>query len=122
MINDLRYDFGYALIEEYKTYWDGFQDPNDPYSLLMGLDEEMLLHFKSRKQHAMAIKGATEKILLDQNTFWFITYSKTLKGLSCINDINEDTISLICEQNRWKHSRRIVSLKENNSVIDPLDP
>ena len=122
MINDLRYDFNYALIEEYKTYWDGFQDPNDPYCILLGLDESMMLHFKGRKQHALAVQGATEKILLDQNTLWFVTYANTLKALSCINDINEKEISLICEQNRWLHNRKIVNLKDNNTGIDPLYP
>lgn len=122
MINDLRYDFGYALIEEYKTYWDGFQTPDEPYSLLMNLHEDILMHFKNRKQHAMAIRGVTERLLLDQNTFWFITYAKTLKGLSCIDDIHEDNISIICKKNRWIHSRKIICLKDNNNVVDPLDP
>lgn len=122
MINHLRYDFGYALVEEYKTYWDGFQNPNDAYCSVEAMDDKLIHHFKNRKQQAMGFQGATEKLLIDQNTLWFVMYSKNLKALSCIDDINQDEIDIVCNQNRWIHNRKIINLKDNNNSVDPLDP
>jgi len=122
MINHLRYDFGYALVEEYKTYWEGFQDPNDAYCAVEVMDDTLVHHFKNRKQQAMAFKGVTEQMLIDQNTFWFVIYAKSLKALSCIDNISQDDIDIICKQNRWIHNRKIINLKDNNNSVDPLDP
>ncbi len=122
MINHLRYDYGYALVEEFKTHWNGFQHPTDAYCAVEAMDDKLIHHFKTRKQQAIAFQGVTEQILIDQSTFWFVSYAKSLKALSCINDIDQDEIEIICKQNRWIHNRKIINLKDNNNSIDPLDP
>lgn len=123
MITDFRRDNNrFVLIEEYKTYWDAFVDPNDAYSLVMQMDDLLLKHFVHRKQQAMGIQGKTELLLCDQNTLWFCVYGKSLKSLSCMFDINQDEIEIICKKNRWKHSRSIISLRDSNRQVDPLDP
>jgi len=119
-MKDLRYDFKHALIEEYKTYWNAFQDPDDAYCELLMMDPLINDHFRNRKQQAKGFHGVTETRLLDQNTLWFITYAKSLKALSCINDIKQDEIDIICRKNRWESHRKIVSLKDDHKPVDPL--
>lgn len=119
-MRDFRYDFKHALIEEYKTYWDAFQDPNDPYCQLLTMDPLINDHFRNRKMQAKGFHGTTETRLLDQNTFWFITYAKSLKALSCINDIHQDEIDIICRKNRWEHHRKIIRLSDEHKTVDPL--
>ena len=122
MINDLRYDWGYALIEEYRTYWDAFQDPDDCYTTLLQMDPIFSDHFKNRKQQAKGFNGKCDFILSDQNTFWFVTYSATLKALSIIHKIRQEELEIVCKKHRWNHERQIINLKDNNIGIDPLDP
>ena len=38
-MREFRKDYKYALVEEYKDYWNAYQDPNEFYSDLIGKDE-----------------------------------------------------------------------------------
>jgi len=123
MITDFRRaEYKFVLIEEYKTYWDAFMDPNEAYTRVMQMDDVLLKHFVQRKQQAMGVNGKTELLLCDQNTFWFCVYGRSLKALSCMVDIDQEEIEIICKKNRWKHSRSIIDLRNNNRQVDPLDP
>ena len=83
------------------------------HSFQRATDADNEVYFLQREQ---------EQILIDQNTFWFVIYAKNLKALSCIDDINQDEIDIVCNQNRWIHNRKIINLKDNNNSVDPLDP
>ena len=47
---NLRTDYKFALVEEYKTYWNAYQEANEFYSDLLGLGPEFTRHFFRRKQ------------------------------------------------------------------------
>jgi len=108
---NLRTDFKYALVEEYKTYWNAYMDPNEFYSDLLGLNALFTRHFFRRKQQAKGQSGVTEVQLIDQNTLWFVTYGKTKRALDCLIDFNEKEITRIAEDNRIITERKIIPLK-----------
>ncbi len=108
---NLRTDFKFALIEEYKTYWNAYQEANEFYSDLLGIGPEFTRHFFRRKQQAKGHTSITEIHLLDQNTLWFVTYGKTKRALECLIDFNEKDISRLAEDNRIVTERKIIPLK-----------
>ena len=117
----LRNDFKFALVEEYQTFWDGFQVADDAYGQLCILDKMIATHFKNRKLQAKGQKGKVEYYLFDQNTFWFVTYGKTLRSLTCIESIKRKDIELLCNQRRWNHKRKILDLQDSEyKEVEPL--
>ena len=52
---NLRTDYKYALVEEYKTYWDAFQEPQEFYSRLISISEDVSTHFRLRKDVVRAV-------------------------------------------------------------------
>lgn len=108
---NLRTDYKYALVEEYKTFWNAYMEANEFYSDLLGLGSVFTRHFFRRKQQAKGQTGVTEIKLIDQNTLWFVTYGKTKRALDCLIDFNEKEISRIAEDNRIITDRKIISLK-----------
>ena len=50
----LRNDFKYALIEEYKTYWNAYDNANEFYSDILSTEPELVEHFGKRR---LAAKG-----------------------------------------------------------------
>ncbi len=105
---NLRKDYKYALVEEYKTYWNAYQNPNEFYSDLLGLGEYFSKHFKLRKDVVRGSNGKTDLFLIDQNTLWFVVYGKTKRSLMTIEGSREEELTFRCKQNRIIHSRKIV--------------
>ena len=89
----LRNDFKYALIEEYKTYWNAYDNPNEFYSDILSMSNEMFEHFTARRMSAKGMSAVTELKLLDQNTLWFVIYGKTKRALECLEVINKEAVS-----------------------------
>ena len=105
---NLRKDYKYALVEEYKTYWNAYQNPNEFYSDLLGLGEYFSKHFKLRKDVVRGSGTKAEVKLIDQNTLWFVMYGKTKRALTCIENTRKAELTFRCEQNRIIHSRKII--------------
>jgi len=105
-----RTDYKYALVEEYKNYWNGYQNANEFYSDLLTLDLVFNKHFTRRKMQAKGQSAITEIKLIDQNTIWFILYGRTKRALDCLKDYNEKDINYKCNQNRIISSRNIIKI------------
>ena len=108
---NLRNDFKYALIEEYKTYWNAYQDPNEFYADLLSISPFFSNHFKLRKDGVRGSGTKSELKLIDQNTLWLVLYGKTKRALTCIEDIRQEELTFRCQQNRIMHSRKIIPCK-----------
>lgn len=109
-MREFRKDFKYALVEEYKDYWNGYQNPNEFYSDLIGKDVIFNNHFLKRKLQAKGQQAVTEIRLVDQNTIWFIMYGKTKRALECLENYNSEQIEFKCKNNRLIHSRNIIKI------------
>lgn len=109
-MKEFRKDYKYALVEEYKNYWNGYQNPNEFYSDLLGLEVLYNNHFLKRKLQAKGQQAVTEIRLVDQNTLWFIMYGKTKRALDCLENYNLDDIQFKCKKNRIYHSRNIIKI------------
>lgn len=102
--------FKYALVEEYKNYWEGYQNVNEFYSDLLGLDVIYTQHFARRKMQSKGQSGLVEIKLIDQNTLWFIMYGKTKRALECLEVYNDEKIKENCKKHRIISSRNIVKI------------
>ena len=109
-IMEFRKDYNWALIEEYKTYWNGYQNVNEFYSDLLGMEVIFNEHFMRRKMQAKGLQGITEVRLVDQNTIWLILYGKTKRSLKCLESFNQDDLQYKCMKHRLHHSRNIVKI------------
>lgn len=104
----LRNDFKYALIEEYRTYWNAYDNPNEFYSDILSIDSSMYEHFAARRMAAKGMSAVTELRLLDQNTLWFVVYGRTKRALECLQVINQDDIEFLGSKNRLEVRRKII--------------
>jgi hypothetical protein len=109
-MREFRKDYKFALVEEYKNYWNGYQNPNEFYSDLLGLEVLYNNHFLKRKLQAKGQQAVTEIRLVDQNTLWFIMYGKTKRALDCLEGYNKEAIDFNCKKHRIYHSRNIIKI------------
>jgi len=109
-MREFRKDYKFALVEEYKNYWNGYQNPNEFYSDLLGLEILYNNHFLKRKLQAKGQQAVTEVRLVDQNTLWFIMYGKTKRALDCLEGYNKEEIDFKCKKHRIYHSRNIIKI------------
>ena len=114
----LRNDFKYALIEEYKTYWNAYDNPNEFYSDILSMDSSMFEHFAARRMSAKGMSAITELKLLDQNTLWFVMYGKTKRALECLESINQDKIEFLGQKNRLEVKKPGIIPRQ--SVNEPM--
>ena len=91
----LRNDFKFAVVEEYKTYWNAYDNQNEFYSDLLSMDPSMYEHFGQRRMAAKGQSGICELRLLDQNTLWFVIYGRTKRALECLKVVKEDEIEFL---------------------------
>ena len=110
----LRNDLKYALIEEYKTYWNAYDNPNEFYSDILSMDSSMFEHFGQRRMSAKGMSGVTELRLLDQNTLWFVIYGKTKRALECLEVIKKDDIEFLGSKNRLEVKRKIIDCQNQS--------
>ena len=106
----LRTDYKYALVEEYKNYWNGYQSPDEFYSDLLGTGVIYTKHFARRKMQAKGTSGLCEIKLVDQNTLWFIMYGKSKRALECLETFNQNDIDYACKKERIISSRKIIKI------------
>jgi capsid portal protein len=111
-MREFRKDFKFALVEEYRNYWNAYQNPNEFYSDLIGLEVLFNNHFLKRKAQAKGQQAVTELKLVDQNTLWFIMYGNTKRALDCLEGYNKDQLEYKCKSNRIIHTRNIVKINK----------
>ncbi len=109
----LRTDFKYALVEEYQTYWNAYDNPNEFYSDILSMDPSMYEHFAARRLAAKGQNGLVELKLIDQNTLWFVMYGKTKRALDCLEVVNKDQINYLGSKNRLNVERKIIDLQKS---------
>ena len=107
----LRNDFKFALVEEYKTYWNAYDNAKEFYSDILSMDPSMYEHFGQRRMAAKGQSGLCELRLLDQNTLWFVMYGKTKRALECLEGINEDKVEFLGRKNRLEVKRKLIDLQ-----------
>lgn len=110
----LRNDFKYALIEEYKTYWNAYDNPNEFYSDILSMDSSMFEHFGARRMSAKGMSAVCELRLIDQNTLWFVIYGKTKRALECLEVIKKDDIEFLGSKNRLEVKRKIIDCQNQS--------
>ena len=107
----LRNDFKFALVEEYKTYWNAYDNAKEFYSDILSMDPSMYEHFGQRRMAAKGQSGLCELRLLDQNTLWFVMYGKTKRALECLESINQDKVEFLGRKNRLEVKRKLIDLQ-----------
>jgi len=86
----LRNDFKYALIDEYCTYWDAYDNLNEMYHKVMSSSNEMTMYLISKQKKIIGAQGLLEKILYSQNQLWIVYYSNNKKTLTAMSDFKKD--------------------------------
>tara|TARA_R110000868_G_scaffold9000_9_gene45620 strand:- start:8060 stop:8419 length:360 start_codon:yes stop_codon:yes gene_type:complete len=82
----LRTDFKYALIDEYYTYWDAFDDRHSFYRKIVSSSSEVALYLASKNTKACAAGGLVDRRLYSQNELWIVYYSNNKKTLTAMNN------------------------------------
>ena len=70
----LRTDYKYALIDQFQTYWNAFDNTEEFYSDIMATDEKLLKYTISKTKKVRGIKGFVSKVIYSQNELWMIYY------------------------------------------------
>tara|TARA_R110000744_G_scaffold176714_2_gene295543 strand:+ start:57 stop:401 length:345 start_codon:yes stop_codon:yes gene_type:complete len=82
----LRTDFKYALIDEYYTYWDAFDNLPEFYSKLHSVDESVFRYTMSKTEKINGTVGVVQRSLYSQNEMWIVYYSDNKKVLEVIDN------------------------------------
>ncbi len=110
----LRNDFKFALVEEYRTYWNAYDNEKEFYSDILSMDPSMYEHFGQRRMAAKGQSGLCELRLLDQNTLWFVIYGRTKRALECLKVVNEQDVQFIGTKHRLMVNRKIIDCQNQN--------
>lgn len=87
----LRNDYKYALVDEYRTFWNAYDNPNEFYHDVMSSSDEMTHYLMSKTRKILGANGVVERIIYSQNELWLVYYcnnKRTLKAM-CDFDRNE---------------------------------
>lgn len=82
----LRTDFKYALIDEYYTYWDAFDNLPEFYSTLHAVDETVFKYTISKTEKCTSTTGCVQQKLYSQNEMWIVYYHNDRKILEVIDN------------------------------------
>lgn len=85
----LRNDFKYALIDEYCTYWDAYDDLNNYYAKIISSSPEMNSYLMSKVRKIVGAGGTLEKVLYSQNQLWLVYYANNKKTLMAMDDFKK---------------------------------
>lgn len=108
----LRNDFKYALIDEYCTYWDAFDDLNEFYHRVLSSCPEMTFYLSSKQKKAVGAQGLVEKILYSQNQLWIVYYSNNKRTLMAMSDFKKDkAIKKMQEETKFVCRSEVVETK-----------
>ena len=105
----LRSDYKYALIDEYYTHWNAYNNPEEFYANLASLDLSVIKYLMSKTSKIIGTKGIVSKAIYSQNELWVIYYSNEKQVLEVINDVEGSTINKVLDDNRFGVRSKIVS-------------
>lgn len=105
----LRSDYKYALIDEYYTHWNAYNNPDEFYGDLASLDLSVIKYLMSKTSKIIGTKGIVSKVIYSQNELWVVYYSNEKKVLEVINDVEDSTINEVLNDNRFGVRSKIVS-------------
>lgn len=107
----LRTDYKYALIDEYYTHWNAFDNPEEFYGELISLDLSVIKYLISKTSKVVGTKGIVSKAIYSQNELWVVYYSNIKKNLKVIDDASKSPINDVLERNKFGVRSKIVSTK-----------
>ena len=84
----LRNDFKYALIEEYKTYWNAYDNPNEFYSDILSMSNEMFEHFTARRMSAKGMSAVREFV-----DFYFVAMDAIVPAVGYVPMLAEQKMA-----------------------------
>lgn len=109
----LRTDFKYALIDEYYTYWDAFDDRNEFYHKIISSSADVTMYLASKNTKAKGSGGMVERRLYSQNELWIVYYSNNKKTLMAMNNaMKHKAIASMTEITRVSVRSTFVDLTE----------
>lgn len=107
----LRTDYKYALIDQFQTYWNAFDNTEEFYSDIMAVDPELLKYTISKTKKVRGTQGFVSKVIYSQNELWMIYYSDRKDALEAVDNIDKSKIVEPLEKKRYNVSSRIVTTK-----------
>ena len=107
----LRSDYKYALIDEYYTHWNAFDNPEEFYGELISLDLSVIKYLTSKISKVVGTKGIVCKYIYSQNELWVVYYSNIKKNLKVIDDASESPLRDVLDKNKFGVRSKIVSTK-----------
>ena len=97
----LRTDFKYALIDEYYTYWDAFDNIDEFYSKLHATDESVFKYTSSKTMKCNGNGGCVQRNLYSQNEMWVVYYHNDKKLLEVIDNASSSEMVEPLAQERF---------------------
>lgn len=98
----IRNDYKYALIKEFSTYWDAFDNVDEMYLSLIQSHKDLPEYFSSKNRGIVYSSGVVEKIIYSQNQLWIVYYSQFKKTLTAMRDFKKDnTIKELQSNTKW---------------------
>ena len=59
----LRTDYKFALIDEYYTHWNAFDNPDEFYAEIASLDQSVIKYLMSKTSKIIGTKGIVSKVI-----------------------------------------------------------
>lgn len=98
----IRNDYKNALVDEYKTFWNGYDDENEFYADLLSLSPSLLDYLTSKTKKIVGADGLCEVHLNSQNQLYIIYYCDDKQFLDTINDLDiQKEINLELSEGRF---------------------
>ena len=108
----LRTDFKYALIDEYYTYWDAFDNLPEFYAKLHAVDPSIFKYTISKTEKCTASKGCVQRNLYSQNEMWIVYYHNNKKALEVLNNADSSEMAEPLAKKRFGVGSTIVEVDQ----------
>jgi hypothetical protein len=105
----LRTDYKYALIDQYTTYWNAFDNTEEFYGDVIGTDEAVFKYTLSKTKKVIGIDGLVSQCIYDQNSLWIVYYNDRKEALEAIDNIDKSKVVQPLADRRYEVQSRIVS-------------
>ena len=107
----LRTDFKYALIDQYTTYWNAFDNTQEFYSDVMATDKACFKYTMAKTNKIKGLGGTVSQVIYSQNELWVIHYADRKDALEAIDNITSSDVVEPLEKKRYTVASKIVDLK-----------
>ena len=107
----LRTDFKYALIDQYTTYWNAFDNTQQFYSHMMSTDQACFKYTMSKTNKVKGLGGIVSQVIYSQNELWVIHYANRKDGLEAIDNIATSPLVEPLEKKRYTVASKIIDTR-----------